>query len=47
MTSFAIAAVAVSVAALYFGRIAANYREFENVRKEMQKIIDNKEGGDD
>ncbi|MBQ1449997.1 MAG: hypothetical protein IIZ12_03575 [Eggerthellaceae bacterium] len=47
MTSFAIAAVAVSVAALYFGRIAANYREIENIRKELQKIIDNKEGGDD
>ena len=47
MTSFAIAVVAVSVAALYFGRIAANYREIENVRKELQKIIDNKEGGDD
>ena len=44
MTSFAIAAVAVSVAALYFGRIAANYREIENVRNELQKIIDNKEG---
>lgn len=47
MTSFAIAVVAVSVAALYFGRIAANCREAENARKELQKIIDNKEGGDD
>ena len=47
MTSFAIAVVAVSVAALYFGRIAANYREAEKARKELQKIIDNKEVRDD
>ena len=46
MTSFAIAVVAVSVAVLYFGRIAVNYRETKNVRKELQKIVDNKEDGE-
>jgi hypothetical protein len=47
MTSFAIMLAALSVAALYFGRIAVNYLEVEKARKELQKIIDNKEGGDD
>ena len=46
MISFAIAVVVVSVVALYFGRIASNYRKTENFRKELQKIIDKKEGGD-
>lgn len=47
MTSFAIAAVALSVATLYFGRIAANYLEVEKARKELQKALESEEVRDD
>ena len=47
MTSFAIMLAALSVAAIYFGRIAANYLEVERVRKELQKALESEEVRDD
>ena len=47
MTSFAIMLAALSVAAFYFERIAANYLEVEKVRKELQKALESEEVRDD
>ena len=47
MTSFAIMLAALAVAALYFGRIASSYIEAEKARKELRKILEDKEVRDD